>query len=233
MTKPEPFSRNDLAPQRGRRLAIVHSGSYAHLYAMKDPAVLAYQPDFVYLPDLDDGALDGYDTVIVGDRMHPDLLARHAPRFHAVSERGGTLVVLGENQVHTWLPGIEWEHRPTNFWWWVSGEDPLIRTRSHEHEAWRYLTTKAVIWHHHGLLRPAADVVPLLVSEEPDADGRPHDAGMLLYEDTVSTAGRLIVTTLDPMHHHGSRFMSGATRFLYALLRWTDQTSPSLVREGR
>ncbi|WP_197376734.1 hypothetical protein [Mycolicibacterium baixiangningiae] len=224
MTTTEPFTRTDRAPRRGRRLAIVHSGSYAHLYATKDPAVLAYQPEFVYLADLEDGGLDGYDTVIVGDRMHPELLTRHAEQFHAVAQRGGTLVVLGENRVHTWLPGIEWEERPTNFWWWVSGEDPLIRTRSHDHESWQYLTTKSVIWHHHGLLRTEDDVVPLVVSEEADADGKPHDAGMMLYEDTVTTPGRIIVTTLDPMHHHGSNFMSGATRFLYALLRWVDNT---------
>ncbi|MDV3125040.1 hypothetical protein M1247_08985 [Mycobacterium sp. 21AC1] len=224
MSAVEPFARTDDALKRGRRLAIVHGGSYSHLCAMTDPAVLAYQPDFVYLVDLDEGGLDGYDTVIIGDRLHPDLVACHAAQFRAVAERGATLVVLGENRVHTWLPGIEWEFRPTNFWWWLTGEDPLIRTRSHDHESWQYLTTKSVIWHHHGLLRTAADVVPLLVSEEPDADGTLHDAGMMLYEDTVTTPGRIIVTTLDPMHHHGSNFMPGATRFLYALLRWIDHT---------
>ena len=94
MTTVEPFNRTDRAPQRGRGLAIVHSGSYAHLYAMKDPAVLAYQPDFRYIADLEDGGLDGYGTVIVGDRMHPDFLARHAAQFYAVAQRGDTLVVI-------------------------------------------------------------------------------------------------------------------------------------------
>ncbi|MFZ2527503.1 MAG: hypothetical protein WAX14_07595 [Rhodococcus sp. (in: high G+C Gram-positive bacteria)] len=224
MTTTEPFSRTDVAPLRGRNLAIVHGGSYPHLQTMKDPAVLAYQPDFHYLADLTDGDLDDYTTVIIGDRLHPGLVARHAATFRAVAERGGTLVVLGENGVHTWLPGVAWEARPTNFWWWLSGEDPLIRTRSHNHGAWAYLSTKSVIWHHHGLLRTDADVVPLVVSEEPDTDGHAHDAGMMLYEDTTSTPGRLIVTTLDPMFHHGSNFMPGATRFLYALLRWVDHT---------
>lgn len=224
MTTAEPFSRTDIAPLRGRRLAIVHGGSYPHLQTMKDPAVLAYQPDFHYLADLADGDLDGYSTVIVADRLHPGLVTRHAARFRTVAERGDTLVVLGENDVHTWLPGVEWEPRPTNFWWWLHGEDPLIRTRSHDHGAWTYLSTKSVIWHHHGLLRTEADVVPLVVSEEADADGHAHDAGMMLYEDTSSTPGRLIVTTLDPTYHHGSNFMPGATRFLYALLRWVDHT---------
>lgn len=224
MTTTEPFSRTDQAPRRGRRLAIVHGGSYFHLQTMRDPAVLAHQPDFLYLPDLEPGGLDGYDTVIVGDRLHPDLVARNAAQFRSVAERGATIVALGESGAHTWLPGVSWEPRPTNFWWWLTKEDPMIRTRSHDHESWQYLTTKSVIWHHHGILSAAAGVVPLLVSEEPDADGVPHDAGMMLYEDTVTTPGRIIATTLDPMYHHGSNFMPGATRFLYALLRWVDNT---------
>ncbi|MFZ2177279.1 MAG: hypothetical protein WAW17_25260 [Rhodococcus sp. (in: high G+C Gram-positive bacteria)] len=224
MTAPEPFTRSDRAPRATRTLALVHGGSYFHLQTLKDPAVLAYQPEFFYLADLEDGDLDGIDTLIVADRLHPDLVRRHARQFIAVAERGGTLVVLGENSVHTWLPGVIWEPRPTNFWWRLTGEDPMIRTRSPEHESWKYLTTKSVIWHHHGLLRTEADVVPLLVSEEPDESGQAHDAGMMLYEDTVTTSGRIIATTLDPTYHHGSNFMPGSTRFLYALLRWIDNT---------
>ncbi|MGN0041947.1 hypothetical protein [Rhodococcus sp. (in: high G+C Gram-positive bacteria)] len=224
MTIVEPFTRTDRAPKRVRRLAIIHGGTYFHLQTMKDPAVLAHQPDFLYLPELLPGDLDCYDTVVVGDRLHPDLVAKNAAQFYSVAERGGTVVALGESGAHTWLPGVTWEPRPTNFWWWLTKEDPMIRTRSHDHESWQYLTTKAVIWHHHGIYNTDADVVPLLVSEEPDSEGIPRDAGMMLYEDTVTTPGRIIATTLDPMYHHGSNFMPGATRFLYALLRWVDNT---------
>ncbi|RDI32521.1 Regulator of Chromosome Condensation (RCC1) repeat protein [Rhodococcus sp. AG1013] len=66
--------------------------------------------------------------------------------------------------------------------------------------------------------------MPLLVSEEPDENGDLHDAGMMLFEDTVTTPGRIIATTLDPTYHHGNNFMPGSTRFLYALLRWLDNT---------
>ncbi len=58
-----------------------------------------------------------------------------------------------------------------------------------------------MIWHHHGLLHTDADVVPLLVSEEPDENGDLRDAGMMLFEDTVTTPGRIIATTLDPTYH--------------------------------
>ncbi len=38
------------------------------------------------------------------------------------------------------------------------------------------------------------------------ADGEGDD-GVLLYEDEVSISGRLIVTTLDPVYHHGSNLL--------------------------
>ena len=220
----EAFNRTDRAPLSTRNLALVHGGSHFHLQTLEDPAVVAHQPDFHYLADLQPGDLDDVMTLILADRLHPELLRKHAAEFLAVAERGGTLVVLGENAAHTWLPGVTWSPRPTNFWWWRTGEDPLIRTRSHDHESWKYLTTKSVIWHHHGLLHTDADVVPLLISEEPDAEGNPCDAGMMLFEDTTSTPGRIIATTLDPTYHHGNNFMPGSTRFLYALLRWVDHT---------
>ncbi|MGF7124447.1 hypothetical protein J2X34_004893 [Rhodococcus sp. BE178] len=141
MTTIEPFARTDRAPRSRRRLALVHGGSHFHLQTLKDPAVIAHQPEFLYLAGLTDGDLDAFDTVILADRLHPELLRRHTAQILAVAQRGGTLVVLGENAAHTWLPGVSWTARPTNFWWWLEGEDPLIRTRSPEHEAWEYLST--------------------------------------------------------------------------------------------
>ncbi|MDH3009494.1 MULTISPECIES: hypothetical protein [Gordonia] len=140
----EPFARTDRAPRSRRRLAFVHGGSHFHLQTMKDPAVIAHQPEFVYLGDLADGDLDAFDTVVLADRLQP--VRKHTAQLLAVPQRGGTLVVLGENAAHTWLPGVSWSPRPTNFWWWLEGSDPLIRTRNPEHEAWEYLESPRVCW---------------------------------------------------------------------------------------
>lgn len=67
-------------------------------------------------------------------------------------------------------------------------------------------------------------ITSVLELEEPDEDGTWTNYGSILFEDTSSTPGRIIVTSLDLIFHHGSNFMPGATRFLYALLRWTDAT---------
>jgi len=136
------------------------------------------------------------------------------------------------DQRTTWLPGVDWTPRPTNFWWWRTGDDPGIRVHTPEHPIWHHLGSKDVVWHYHGLLHPPLGVTPLASVDEAGAT-----AGLILYEDQVSTPGRILVTTMDPVHHHGSNFMPAATRLLHNLLRWVSVrpargNSPS-TRAGR
>jgi hypothetical protein len=206
-------------PGETARTGLLHGGASYHLVTLADPTVAAHRARPFYLPDLDDpavcAALAGLDVLVVFDRLHPDLVRRHADALLAVARRGGTLLVLGEVGAHTWLPGLSWTPRPTNFWWWRTGEDPGIHQHHPEHPIWRHLAGGDVVWHYHGLLHPPPGVTPL-------ASVRDHgaDAGSILYEDRTSTSGRLVVTTMDPVHHHGSNFMPAATRLLHGLLRW-------------
>lgn len=159
--------------------------------------------------------LDDLETLVVADRLHPGLLRHHSAVLWAFVDQGRTLVVLGEVEAHTWLPGTRWETRPTNFWWWLEGADPGVRPCNPNHPLWQFMTMRDVTWHYHGFFYPPPGSTPLVALEE---DGQ--EVGLLLYEDCVSTGGRLIVTTLDPIYHHGSNFMPAATRFLDNLLRW-------------
>lgn len=147
---------------------------------------------------------------------------------HGVAERGGTVVVLGENGDCDWIPGLR-GLRPTetNFWWWrTPGGDNGVRRAAHGHEAWDHLTGRAVRRHYHGLLEPPAGAT-VLACAELEEEGDPATRQVLLHEDRVSTPGRLIVTTMDPVYHHGSRFMPGATQLLLGLLRRTGTTAPA------
>lgn len=198
-----------------QRIGIVHGGASYHLVTLADPRVADRCQRQLYLPRLDPDQLTGLDAVIVADRLHPGLLRARASALLAFAEAGGTLVVLGEVDAHTWLPGLDWSPRPTNFWWWLTGEDLGVRSRHPEHPLWEHLGRRAVTWHYHGLLAPPPSATALAVVEE-----NGHDAGAVLYDDQASTAGRILVTTLDPTYHHGSNFMPGATEFLYGLLDW-------------
>jgi hypothetical protein len=47
-----------------------------------------------------------------------------------------------------------------------------------------------------------------------------EDGGSVLYVDKVTTPGTMVVTSLDPMYHFGSYFMSATERFLDGFLPW-------------
>jgi len=211
------------------RLGFLHGGSFSQLTTLADPAVQVWRPRDLYLPDVTEDDFDDLDTLVVSDRLHPRLLARAVPWVLKVAGRGGTVVVLGENGDCGWIPGLR-GFRPaeTNFWWWrTPGGDNGVRRSGDGHEAWDHLTERSVRWHYHGLLEPPAGATVLAYTEL-EREGDPATRQVLLYEDRVSTPGRLIVTTMDPVYHHGSRFMPGATQLLFGLLCRTGTTAPAL-----
>ena len=198
------------------RMVMLHCGSHAQLATLADPALEPYRIQAVHARTGSVTDLDGADVVVVADRIRLDLLAPWAEALQARAEAGGTVVVLGENRVGEWLPGVSEQQRPTIFWWWRTGEDSRIRRASLDHPAATWFTDKSLTWHYHGVLEPPAGAVSLvdLHTTAGELDGS------LLYVDEVSTPGRLLVTTMDPVYHHGSGFMPGATQLLYWVLRW-------------
>lgn len=131
--------------------------------------------------------------------------------------------MLGENRAEDWAPEVTWHYRPTDFWWWLDPDaDPGHRIVAPDHALFPHIRPKDVIWHYHGLLdvpegaRSLIDIVP---SADPEGRG-----GSILYEhpNVMGSPGRLIVTCLDPVSHHGSFFMPAASRFLTGLLDWMD-----------
>lgn len=201
---------------RPATVAMLHCGSHAQLASLSDPALEPYAIRPVHARTGTPDDLDGADVVVVADRIRPDLLTPWAAALSARAHSGATLVVLGENQVGTWLPGAHEEVRPTIFWWWRIGEDSRIRRPDTRHDAASWFADRALIWHYHGVLAPPEGAVSLVDLHTPDG----QLDGSLLYVDEVSTPGRILVTTMDPVYHHGSGFMPGATQLLYSALNW-------------
>jgi hypothetical protein len=200
-------------------LAILDGGAFYHHAAIHGPRYRDLFDRTIYMPDLTPEHLEGVKWLIVPDRINPDLLRARREILLDVAERGGTLVVLGENQAETWVPGVSWTARPTNFWWWLEpGAMPVNRLVSPDHEFFEAVPFTDTIWHFHGVLEPPPHA-QTLIDVPPDAEGR-DAGGALLYDDRSTTAGRLIVSTLDPFYHHGSNFMPATTRFLDGFLPW-------------
>lgn len=209
-------------------IGMLHCGSYPALATLRDPALRAWGVADLYAGETDPEALADLDVIVVADRLHPALRSRFEPALHAALQDGTkTVVVLGQNDVQDWIPGVGFTFRRPIYWWWKTGEDTGTRARAEGDSFWEYFEFGALNWHNHGLLYPQGDVDKYVVVEE---DG--VEAGTVLYVDRVNQPARLLVTTLDPVYHHGSGFMPGATQMLYSLLRWSTQTDPVAERKS-
>lgn len=197
-------------------IAFLHGGSHAQLATLADPALLPYRLRPVHVRTGAVGDLGEAETILVADRLRPDLLGRWTEAITDALHRGATVVVFGENNSGRWLPGVREESRPTVFWWWRTGEDHRLRLCAPGHPAWEFFSERSVIWHYHGVLTPPSGAQSLV---DLHTDSGERD-GSILFIDETTTAGRLFVTTMDPVYHHGSGFMPGATQLLYSVLRW-------------
>ncbi len=205
-----------------RRVLAVYGGSAAHHRALHEPKYAKWLVGTVYLPDLPEVDLPEYDVLLVPERLHAGKLHAARPRMLEALEHGRTVVVFGEQSVYGehprgWLPGIDWAHTPTNYWWWLDRTATSgLHAHLPQHDLWRYLGLEDATWHHHGVLQPPEGAQVLVTHDEPDVTG----GGAVLYVDEVSTPGTLVVTTLDPMSHFGSYFMPATERFLDGFLPW-------------
>lgn len=194
------------------RIAAIDAGTYWHHRSLREPPFASRLDRLIYAPEIGRSDLTGIDVLLVTCRTDPDLLVPHRARIAAFLDGGGTVAAMGETGAERWLPGVDWTPGETNFWWWLTpGADSGVRIAAPDHALWRHLPPADVVWHHHGFLRPPPGAVSLV-----EAVGE----GSLLYDDTATTAGRMIVTTLDPFYHHGSHFMPATTRFLHGFLPW-------------
>lgn len=200
-------------------LGILDGGTYYHTEAIHGERYRGFFDRVLYLPELCEEDLAGISVLIVTDRLNPTLLRHVRPLLIGHAARGGTLVVFAENRSETWLPGVEWTFRPTNFWWWLEkGLEPVQQVIRPDHEMFRFVEPRNTVWHFHGVLHPPAGAEPLIVLRR-DGLSAGHD-GCLFYDDRVTMPGRLLVTTLDPFYHHGSHFMPATTCFLDGFLPW-------------
>lgn len=200
-----------------RRLAAVYGGSSAHHRALNEPKYARWLAGSLYLPELAATDLSSYDGIILPERLHAGLQHAARPRLLDLLARGGIVVLFGDQTVYAdhpsgWLPGVHWEHRTTNYWWWREpGATSGLRAHRPDHLLWRRLSLADATWHQHGVFRPPPNAVVLISSD---------DGGAVLYVDQVSTPGTLVVTSLDPMYHYGSYFMPATERFLDGFLPW-------------
>ncbi|MCR9193294.1 MAG: hypothetical protein NXH88_01105 [Hyphomonas sp.] len=187
------------------RLIALSSGTYYHIESLEAPRYAAYF-DQVLTPERLDEVRAENACIFVPCRSPAQRLIAQADQIGQYLAAGGTVVAMGESRSDLWLPGVTFHGRPTNWWWWLEpGADLGNRVTAPGHPLMAGIGKDDITWHLHGHFDTpeGADVLA------EDAEGR-----TLFYIDEVSTPGRMIVTSLDPIYHHGSHFMPATTRFL-------------------
>ncbi|MDQ3824986.1 MAG: DUF4159 domain-containing protein [Actinomycetota bacterium] len=219
----ESAQRRAQAAGRLRGLATVYGGSSQHHRTFTEPKYAQHLTGgMIYLPELADTDLTEYCGLLIPERLHRGQLDRAADRVLELLDAGGTVIAFsGGEPIPEFLPGVRWQHRPTNFWWWLEPDADLgVRLGDEDHPLFRRLTLDDCTWHYHGVLHPpeGAQVLVRLTTGE-----------ALLYVDRVSTRGTVVVSTLDPISHYGGYFMPATGRFLDAFLPWAAETSLELA----
>lgn len=194
-----------------KKLAAVYGGASYQNRSINESKYRKYFDEAIYLLDLPTTDLRQFKGVLIPSRLHQGKLADANQQFDDYLQGGGTVIAFGE-QPSAYLPGVDWEYRPTNFWWWLEPEaNSGLVLRQPEHALFRYIGLDDATWHQHGVFWPGDGVESLVVTD---------DGGTVLYIDQVTTPGTLVVTSLDPMYHFGSYFMPATERFLDGFLPW-------------
>ncbi|HYG05209.1 MAG TPA: hypothetical protein VD865_02225 [Stenotrophomonas sp.] len=194
------------------RIAVLDAGTYYHRTCIHAEALRACWDRVIYARELDDAQLDGCDALVVSCRTNPALLIPQRERLARFLASGRTVVAMGETDAHLWLDGVRWTPCEVNYWWWTqAGADSGLRLAAPAHALFGHIGLADATWHQHGSFQPPPGAVSLI-----DKVG----AGSVLYEHDRGGAGRVVVTSLDPMYHHGSHFMPATGRFLRGFLQW-------------
>lgn len=198
---------------RTPRILALHTGSAYQLAGLERPPFDRFFDRLVHARDLRPDDLDDVDTLVVTCRTNAARLVPHRAAIARFLADGRTVVAMGETNPEAWLPvPVESAPARVNYWWWLTpGASLGLAVAAPGHPLFGHLTLADCTWHYHGTFAVPPGATVLLTEREGRA---------ILYEDRVSTPGRLIVTSLDPFYHHGCNFMPATTRFLAGFLPW-------------
>lgn len=207
LAEPEEFGGMRVSPKKGRRVVAPSSGSYYHIRSLEGPRYTSVFDVICTPEDLGD-ILRPDDVVWVPCRMPAQRMIAQKKVIARHLQAGGTVVALGESRSDLWLPAIDFTPTPTNWWWWLDPNADLgvdvAGAAAHE-PLMKGFDRADLTWHLHGWFAPPSGAEVLAH----DSDGR-----AIFYIDRGSTPGTMIISSLDPMFHHGSHFMPATTRFL-------------------
>lgn len=206
VAEPETYRGYRSSEANGHRRIVTPScGNYYLIRSLEGP-MYTNTFDVICTPEELDGVLQPDDVLWVPCRTPAQRMIAQKHVLERHLNAGGTIIALGESHSDLWLPAVNFTGTATNWYWWLEpGADLGVRIASPGHPLLQDMGDKDVTWHLHGWFQTPEGAEVLAR----DGDGR-----AIFYVDEVSTPGRMIISSLDPMYHHGSHFMPATTRFL-------------------
>ncbi|MEM6635788.1 MAG: hypothetical protein AAF667_07855 [Pseudomonadota bacterium] len=195
------------------KIAAIDAGLAYQTRTMEEPPFAGFFGQRIGLRDLPRADLHDLPCLMIPCRTNGARLSSHKDQLSEYIATGGTLVVMGETHPNLFIDGLDFAPEPTNFWWWLQeGADLGVRISAPDHPLMDGMGQADVTWHIHGTLTFEEPAETLVTWNDTDGKAQP-----IL---SVQRRGRgcLIVTTLDPIYHHGSGFMPATTAFLQRFL---------------
>ncbi|MEO0382716.1 MAG: hypothetical protein AAF234_04100 [Pseudomonadota bacterium] len=200
------------------RLAVVDAGLAYQRRTFADFKTANIFSDLIPISDLGDVNLAGHTALMIPCRTPGHRLTPHKDLLERYVREGGLLLVMGETNPELFLDGLEVTPEPTNFWWWREPDLDLgVQIDMPSHPVLFGLKTQDCAWHVHGTLSvPEGGQVLLSWHPKPAVSAKGVPGALMV--DYPLGEGRVLVTSLDPIYHHGSGFMPATTRFLERFL---------------
>ncbi|MFC4245949.1 hypothetical protein ACFOZ7_02860 [Natribaculum luteum] len=191
-------------------ISMVNSEVPIHQYILTE-SPYADTFDSISVQSLPQTAFTDVETLVIPYKTNQEILHSERRRLAEYVETGGTILAFGD-AFRQWLPGGTWHPVEFDYTWWRRGESLELEIIEPAHPLFANVSRDAYLWHYHGRFDPPADATPLLAAPE----------GVIMYEQSLGT-GKLLATTLDPLHHLGEGAITNpidTTSALECILDW-------------
>ncbi|MDY3245382.1 hypothetical protein [Campylobacter sp.] len=195
------------------KIIALNSGSSFHINSLTKGILSKELYKIPYLKELCKNDVKDADILWVSCTSPVDLLIEKKRIFIDYLQDGKTLVVTGRNDPHLWLEGIEEVQLPFNFWWWLDKNEQIDALKDDENaKIFNYIDFKDMLWHFHNGYKK--------LPNSSSAIKYKYDDKISIFQEASYMGGKLILSSLDPLFHHGSFFMPNATKLAIAMIKY-------------
>lgn len=191
------------------KIGLIFNGVWSQ-YAMASAPKYRDIYELIYVHDLSESDLSGYDAIVIPFQSHQAALNQHKAKLYDFLALGRRVVVFGDSTPQ-WLDAV-WEDRPVNNYWWVEHPDhPPISETDHSHPLFAGLKPRHACWHIHGVYTSIPENSRVL---QRNANGE------IVTWETEAYGGCLIASTLDPIVEHGIQQIRHLDNFVDNMTEW-------------